>query len=133
MDCNRVRLVRDEVNRVRARSCRRPEPDPGPQTHEGDGHVDARNGDRVPLDSPTFMTEAILFVTEAIEVPQISAVLNDLPVPRLRSRWGTHRSWISAASFASVTALCVWMGFYTTFNFSLGQWDDEGYSLHQSP
>ncbi len=32
---------------------------------------------------------------------------------------------VSIASFASVAALCAWMGFYVTFD-SFGAWDDEG-------
>jgi hypothetical protein len=38
------------------------------------------------------------------------------------------RWWMSGGSFAAVTALCAWLGYFTTFN-SFAGWDDEGYLL----
>ncbi len=52
----------------------------------------------------------------------------DVSTPGLNARSGMLRAWVSVASFASVSALCVWFGYYTTFN-SWAAWDDEGYVL----
>ena len=49
-------------------------------------------------------------------------------MPGSRARSKALSWWIAVGSFASVAALCAWLGFYTTFN-SYGEWDDEGYLL----
>jgi hypothetical protein len=58
--------------------------------------------------------------------------LVDDPVPeassaprRVPQRLLAPNLWKSVASFAAVTALCAWMGFYAMFN-SFAGWDDEG-------
>lgn len=66
-------------------------------------------------------------MTETIPVRQDDSVPDRFSAPRLRSR-AAPGWWISVGSFASVTALCAWLGYFTTFN-SYGEWDDEGYLL----
>jgi hypothetical protein len=71
-----------------------------------------------PVRAPGSMTETI--PTERVEAPPDNA---PAPLPA----WTSWRApwWVSTAGFAAVTALCVWLGYFTMFN-SYGGWDDEG-------
>ena len=66
-----------------------------------------------------------MLMTETIRVAHREPAPDTAPQDRQKARSRVFGSWISVGIFASVVALCGWLGFYTTFN-SFAGWDDEG-------
>ncbi len=64
-------------------------------------------------------------MTETIPVRPDTADPEGAQAPRVRPRSRGLDGLVFGGSFALVTALCAWLGYYTTFD-SLAGWDDEG-------